>query len=44
MPFSEEIETVEGQHAAEFVEGVGPVEARVDELVDRLRALFAHRR
>ncbi len=32
-----------GQHAAEFVEGVGPVEARVDELVDRLHALFVHR-
>jgi len=30
------------QHTAEFVEGVSPVEARVDELVDRLHPLFVH--
>ena len=36
-------ETSGGQHAAELVEGVRPVEARVDERRDGLLALFAQR-
>ena len=40
---SEVIEVCAGQHAAELVEGVGPVEARVDERGDGLHALFAQR-
>ena len=43
VPVSEESEASLGQHAADFVEGVGPVEARVDELIDRLHALFVQR-
>ena len=44
VPSSEVIEASLGQHAAELVEGVSPVEAGVDELGDGLRALLAQRR